>query len=120
MGKEPSTRRRPKPTRAPVRTRSFACADEDWKAVEDFARQHGLGSTSDAARLLLRSGLHTQRLVEQFAAAQEWQISQAWTDAQAIASGDRTVGSWDRIREAGERARARIRERATGGRAARR
>ncbi|MGH2500772.1 MAG: hypothetical protein ACRDF0_11890 [Candidatus Limnocylindria bacterium] len=118
MGKGVSTKRRPSAKRAALRTRSFACADEDWEAVEDFARRRGLGSTSEAARLLLRSGLRTQRLVEEFAAAQEWQIAQAWADAQAVANGDRTVGSWDRIREAGERARARIRERTAAGRLA--
>jgi hypothetical protein len=105
-----STKRRPA-RRSAVRTRSFACPDEDWQAVQDFARRQGLGSASDAARVLLRTGLQTQRLVEEFAAAQQWQIAQAWADAQAIADGDREVGSWERIREAGVRARARIRAR---------
>lgn len=118
MGKVVSTRRRPT-KRAAVRTRSFACPDEDWQAVEDFARRRGLGSTSDAARVLLRAGLQTEHLVEEFAAAQQWQIAQAWADAQAIADGDRKVGSWDRIREAGERARTRIREREAERRSAR-
>lgn len=101
----------------PARTRSFACPDADWEAVEDFARRQGLGSASDAARVLLRTGLRTQRLVEELAGAQEWQVAQAWTDAQAIADGDRDVGSWDRISDAGERARGRVRAR-SGGRAA--
>ncbi len=115
--KKPRVTPRQESLRGPLRTRSFACADEDWQEVEDFARQQGLGSTSDAARVLLKSGLRTERLVRELAAAQEWQIAQAWADAQAIADGDRAVGSWDAIRQAGERARARIRERAAGRRA---
>jgi len=108
----PSERRVVK--RAPARTRSFACPDEDWEAVEEFARRRGLGSASNAARVLLRTGLHTQRLVEELAGAQEWQVAQAWTDARAVADGDRHVGSWDRITDAGERARGRVRARAAG------
>lgn len=110
--RSPSERRVVK--RAPARTRSFACPDEDWEAVEDFARRQGLGSASDAARVLLRTGLRTQRLVEELAGAQEWQVAQAWADARAVADGDRHVGSWDRITDAGERARGRVRARAAG------
>lgn len=116
MGQSRTTKRRPGPRRAAVRPRSISASDEDWRAVEDFARRRGLGSTSDAARVLLRTGLQTQSLVDEFAAAQQWQIAQAWTDAQRIAEGDRQVGSWDRIREAGEQARARIRQRAAANR----
>lgn len=101
--------------RSPVRPRSIACTDEDWEAVEEFAARRGLASASEAARLLMRAGLHTERLVEEIAAAEEWQLAQAWADAQAIGDGDRAVGSWDRIAKAGERARARIRAR-TGSR----
>jgi len=103
--------------RTAARPRSFSCTDEDWAAVEHFAARRGLASTSDAARLLLRAGLHTEHLVEEIAKAQEWQLAQAWADAQAIANGDREVGSWDRIDQAAERARARIRERAAPQRA---
>jgi hypothetical protein len=65
----------------------------------------------------LRSGLRTEQLVEEYAAASAWQLAQAWADAQAIADGDRAVGSWDRIAQAAEQARARIRERAAAHRA---
>lgn len=112
MVKRATTKGPPISRRAAVRPRSISASDEDWRAVEEFARRRGLGSTSDAARVLLRTGLQTQSLVDEFAAAQQWQIAQAWVDAQRIADGDRAVGSWDRIREAGERARARIRKRA--------
>ncbi len=94
-------------------------ADPEWNAVEQFALRRGLSSTSDAARHLLRSGLHTEQLVEELATSQEWQLAQAWADAQAIANGDRTVGSWDRIAQAAEHARARTRERAAAHRAVR-
>lgn len=109
--KATTTKRQPASRRAAVRPRSIAASDEDWQAVEEFARRRGLASTSDAARVLLRTGLQTQSLVDEFAAAQQWQIAQAWADAQRIADGEREVGSWDRIREAGEQARARIRQR---------
>jgi hypothetical protein len=112
MGKGGATKRRPASRRAAVRPRSISASDEDWRAVEEFAQRRGLGSTSDAARVLLRTGLQTQSLVDEFAAAQQWQIAQAWADAQRIADGDRAVGSWDRIRQAGEQARARISKRA--------
>jgi hypothetical protein len=112
VGKGATTKRRPASRRAAVRPRSISASDEDWRAVEEFAQRRGLGSTSDAARVLLRTGLQTQSLVDEFAAAQQWQIAQAWADAQRIADGDREVGSWERIREAGERARTRVRQRA--------
>lgn len=104
---------------AQARPRSFSCTDDDWKAVERFASRRGLASTSDAVRRLLRSGLHTEQMIEEIATAQEWQLAQAWADAEAIAAGDRAVGSWERIAAAGERARARIRERVAAERAVR-
>jgi len=107
-----------KPSKDRVKPRSLALTDEDWGLIERFAKNRGLVSRSDAARLLLHTGLKTEALVEELAAAQAWQIAQAWADAQAIADGDRTIGSWERIREAGERARARIRERESAGRIA--
>lgn len=94
-----------------IRTRSFACPDELWTDVEDLAARRGLGSTSDAVRLLLHSGLHTESVIDQMAAAREWQIAEAWADAQAIANGDTRVGSWETIARAAERARRRIRQR---------
>lgn len=112
MGKGATTKRRSASRRAAVRPRSISASDEDWRAVEEFALRRGLGSTSDAARVLLRTGLQTQSLVDELAAAQQWQIAQAWADAQRIADGDREVGSWDRIRQAGDHARTRIRQRA--------
>ena len=120
MGKGTKTRRpesatrvsRPSASRA--RTRSFACPDDLWTEVEDFAARRDLGSVSDAARRLLRSGLHTERVVEEIAATREWQIAEAWSDARAIANGDRAVGSWDAIAHAAEQARSRMRERAAG------
>ena len=93
--------------------------DPEWREVERFAARRGFGSTSDGARQLLRSGLRTEKLVEEFADASAWQLAQAWADAQAIAGGERSVGSWDRITEAAEQARARIRERAAAERAVR-
>lgn len=97
-----------------VHTRSFACPDDLWREIEAFAARRDLGSASDAARLLLRSGLHTERVVADLAAVREWQIAEAWADAQAIARGDRTAGSWAAITRAAEQARGRIRERAAG------
>lgn len=118
MAKRVQARRRPPLRRSLVRPRSIACTDEDWAAVERFAARRGLVSASQAARLLLRAGLHTERLVEDIAAAEEWQLARAWADAQAIADdaqaiadGDRAVGSWERIERAAERARVRIRAR---------
>lgn len=93
--------------------------DPEWREVERFAARRGFGSTSDGARQLLRSGLRTEKLVEEFADASAWQLAQAWADAQAIAGGERSVGSWDRITEAAEQARARMRERAAAERAVR-
>ena len=40
-----------------------------------------------------------------------WQQAQAWADAQAIAQGDDAVGNWERIAQAAQSARERIRER---------
>lgn len=117
MGKGTATKGPAASRGAAVRPRSISASDEDWRAVEEFAQRRGLGSTSDAARVLLRTGLQTQGLVDELAAAQRWQIAQAWADAQRIADGDREVGSWDRIREAGEQARARIRQRVAKNRA---
>lgn len=105
--------RRPEKVRTAIRTRSFACPDDLWREVEEFRARRGLASASDAARLLLRSGLHTERVVEEIAETREWQIAEAWADAQAIAGGDRTVGSWEAIAKAAKKARARIRERAS-------
>lgn len=105
--------------RSPARSRSISVTDPEWREVERFAARRGFGSISDGARQLLRSGLRTEELVEEYAAASAWQLAQAWAEAQAIADGDRTVGSWDRIAEAAEQARARIRERATAQRAVR-
>lgn len=105
--------------RAPARARSISVTDPEWQQVEQFAARRGFGSTSDGARHLLRSGLRTEQLVEEYADASAWQLAQAWADAQAIAGGDRAVGSWDRIAQAAEQARARIRERAAAQRAVR-
>lgn len=103
--------------RAPARARSISVTDPEWQQVEQFAARRGFGSTSDGARQLLRSGLRTEQLVEEYADASAWQLAQAWADAQAIAGGDRAVGSWDRIAQAAGQARARIRERAAAQRA---
>ncbi len=105
--------------RSPARPRSISATDPEWREVEQFAARRGFGSTSDGARQLLRSGLRTEQLVEEYAAASAWQLAQAWADAQAIAGGDRAVGSWDRIAGAAEQARVRIRERAAAQRAVR-
>lgn len=105
--------------RAPARPRSISVTDPEWQEVERFATRRGFGSTSDGARQLLRSGLQTERLVEEYTAASAWQLAQAWADAQALAGGDRAVGSWDRIAQVAEQARARIRERAAAQRAVR-
>lgn len=58
----------------------------------------------------MRKKMNEQRTRE-IQTAREWQIEQSWSDVQAIAAGDRTVGSWDEITQAVERARLRIRER---------
>lgn len=100
-----------RPVSAQSRTRSFACPDDVWEEVEDLAARRGLGSTSDAVRLLLASGLHTESVIDEIAATREWQIAEAWADAQAIANGDTRVGSWETIARAAERARLRIRRR---------
>jgi len=105
--------------RSPARPRSISVTDPEWQEVEQFAARRGFGSTSDGARQLLRSGLRTEQLIEEYTAASAWQLAEAWTDAQAIAGGDRAVGSWNRIAEAAEQARARIRERAAAQRAVR-
>ncbi len=96
---------------ASTHTRSFPCPDELWDKVEHFAAERELGSPAAAARMLLRSGLSVERRVRELQPARDWQIEQAWSDLQAIASGDRTFGSWDEIEQAAERARLRIRER---------
>lgn len=110
---------REKGRRAPARPRSISVTDPEWREVERFATRRGFGSTSDGARQLLRSGLRTEQLVEEYAAASAWQLAQAWADAQAIAAGDRAVGGWDHIAQAAEQARARTRERAAAQRAVR-
>lgn len=94
-----------------VRTRSFPCPDDLWAQAEAFARERGLGSTADGLRVLLRSGLRVERRIRELDAARDWQIEQAWAEVQAIAAGDQTVGSWDDVEQAAERARARIRQR---------
>lgn len=113
-----TTKARPR-GRGPARPRSISVTDPEWREVEHFAARRGFGSTSDGARQLLRSGLRTEQLVEEFAAVSAWQLAQAWADAQAIADGDRAVGSWDRITQAAEQARVRMRERAAAERAVR-
>ena len=118
------TRTRPrkaetKPRRPAARPRSISASDPEWREIEQFAARRGLTSVSDGARQLLRSGLRLEALVEEYAEASAWQLAQAWADAQAIGGGDRAVGSWDRVAQAGERARARIRERAAAERATR-
>lgn len=118
MAKGTPRKRRVSARRAVLRPRSISASDDDWNAVEEFARRRGLASTSDAARVLLRTGIETQNPVDELAAAPQWQIAEAWAGAQKIADGDRETGSWDRIREAGERARARIRQRAAEQRSA--
>lgn len=105
--------------RGPARPRSISVTDPEWHEVEQFAARRGFASTSDGARQLLRSGLRTEQLVEEYADASAWQLAQAWADAQAIADGDRALGSWERIAEAAQHARARIRERAAAQRAVR-
>lgn len=105
--------------RAPARPRSISVTDPEWTEVQRFARRRGFASVSDGARQLLRSGLRTEELVDEYASAASWQLAQAWADAQAIADGDRAVGSWDRIARAGEQARVRIRERTRTERAVR-
>ena len=104
--------------RSPARPRSISATDPEWHEVEQFAARRGF-STSDGARQLLRSGLRTEQLVEEYAAASAWQLAQAWADAEAISDGDRAVGSWDRIAGAADKARVRIRERAAAQRAVR-
>src|SRR3990170_4815157 len=119
MGKD-TRKRATKPRtkgRGLARPRSISVTDPEWQEVERFAARRGFASTSDGARQLLRSGLRTEQLVEEYAAASAWQLAQAWADAQAIADGDRAVGSWDRIAEAAKQARARMRERAAAQRA---
>jgi len=121
MGKD-TRKRATKPRtkgRGLARPRSISVTDPEWQEVERFAARRGFASTSDGARQLLRSGLRTEQLVEEYAAASAWQLAQAWADAQAIADGDRAVGSWDRIAEAAKQARARMRERAAAQRAVR-
>ncbi len=98
---------------APSRTRSFPCPDELWGQVESFASERQLGSPAAAARLLIRTGLTVEQRVRELAAARDWQITQAWAEVEAIAAGDGSVGSWDEIEQAAERARSRARERAT-------
>lgn len=93
------------------RTRSFPCPDELWSEIERFARERDLGTPAAAARLLLRSGLEVEQRTQQLQKARDWQIEQSWAVVQAIAAGDRSVGSWDEITQAVERARLRIRER---------
>lgn len=105
--------------RGPARPRSISATDAEWEEVEQFAARKGFGSTSDGARQLLRSGLRTELLVEEYAAASAWQLAQAWADARAIAEGDRAIGSWDRISAAAKQARIRIRERVAAQRAVR-
>lgn len=93
------------------RTRSFPCPDDLWAEIEHFSKERELGSPAAAARLLLRTGLSVERRMREIQAARDWQIEAAWTDVQAIAAGDRIVGSWIEIEQAAERARLRIRER---------
>jgi hypothetical protein len=97
--------------RALARPRSISAPDPEWREVEAFATRRGFASTSDGACQLLRSGLRTEQLLEEYAEAASWQVAQAWADVQAIAGGDRAVGDWDRITQAAEAARTRIRAR---------
>lgn len=103
---------------APSRTRSFPCPDDLWGQVESFANERQLGSPAAAARLLIRTGLSVEQRVRELAAARDWQITEAWAEVEAIAAGDRSVGSWDEIEQAAERARSRVRKRAAAGRRA--
>ena len=103
---------------APSRTRSFPCPDELWGQVESFASERQLGSPAAAARLLIRTGLTVEQRVRELAAARDWQITQAWAEVEAVAAGDRSVGSWEEIEQAAKRARSRVRERAAAERRA--
>ncbi len=102
----------------PSRTRSFPCPDELWGQVESFASERQLGSPAAAARLLIRTGLSVEQRVRELAAARDWQITQAWAEVEAVAAGDRSVGSWEEIEQAAKRARSRVRERAAAERRA--
>jgi len=103
---------------APSRTRSFPCPDDLWGQVESFASERQLGSPAAAARLLIRTGLSVEQRVRELAAARDWQITQAWSEVEAIEAGNRSVGSWEEIEQAAERARSRVRERAAAERRA--
>ena len=94
--------------RSPGRTRSFACPDELWAEVQAFTDQRGLGSTSDGLRSLIRDGLRLSQRFRELEEARDWQIEQAWAEAQAIANGDRSVGRWEDIERAFDRARAEV------------
>lgn len=110
-----STRRSARPvaprTKSRVKPRSLALSDEDWALIEDFGARRGLVSQSEAARVLLRTGLHTEAVIEEIAAAHKWQIAQAWQTALDSYSNKEPVGDWDRMRGTLERARVRMRER---------
>ncbi len=106
------------PRRAAARARSISATDHEWQKVEQFATKRGV-SISDGARQLMRSGLRTEAIVEEYAEASAWQLAQAWAETQAIANGDSKVASWDGITKAVEQARSRIRERAAAQRAVR-
>jgi len=106
-----STRPATKQTKSRVKPRSLALSDEDWARISDFGARRGLVSHSDAARVLLRTGLHTETVIDEIAAAHEWQIARAWQTALDSYGGKEPMGSWDRVQGALEQARARLRER---------
>jgi hypothetical protein len=115
VGRGVSARRKRQPASKPINTRvkprSLALTDADWAQIDQFGVRRGLVSRSDAARLLLRSGLYTEAVIDEIAAAHEWQIAQAWQTALASYSGKERMGSWSRVEQAIHRARMRAHER---------
>lgn len=114
MGKGAARHKRqlaPKPANTKVKPRSLALTDDDWQLIEEFGSRRGLVSRSDAARLLLRSGLHTEAVIDEIATAHEWQIAQAWQTALDSYNGKEPMGSWSRVDQAIAKARSRARER---------
>lgn len=92
-----------------TRTRSFPCPDDLWQGVEAFARRRGLGSTADAARMLLRSGLATEEHVDRVEQAQRWQLAQVIAEVRRIEAGSADWADPSEVEREVARTRARMR-----------
>lgn len=83
--------------------RSFTCPPELWEGVVAYARTHNI-QPSAAVRLLLTTGLRSQRLAE----ARAWQIEQGTHELELMERGDLSEVSRDTLTAAYEEGRRQL------------